>query len=196
MGLSTRLIIAKGSLGGYPRDFIEEMGFESPQKIGEKGFLSFRNLPENQIAIGENNGLVFICHHELPMYLIENEMSRRDYYKAYQKLNDTFGDSRYIAAIFQSSINGFGYGIYEQGEPVRQIMGDYEALMFNSGTIQEEEQMIKDHPDASNTKAMHSGKEYDLHNIGTELTEQVLNNFCEREFSMEDLMMTLFAVKQ
>ena len=132
------------------------------------------------------------------MYLIEYEMSRNDYYKAHQKLNDVFNESRYVATIFQSSINGFGYGIHDNGERQRQrqVMGDYEGLMFVSGAIQAEEEIIKNHPNASSDKAIYRDKEYDLHQIGIELTQEVLSNYCGQDFMMDDLVMTVFNVNQ
>jgi len=175
MNLDTSFIIGKGRINESYERFIEASGFIGPVPNGECKLFDIPNLGENKIAIGECNGFVFIGHHEIPLWFNDEELSSREYHQFNKKITQTFKKGRFISGVFISKITAFGYAIYDHGDLQRKVLGKYDVLMENEGSIQVEETLISKRPDQSDTVYTFQGEDVELHKIGTQVTIDVLN---------------------
>ncbi|MCC6725434.1 MAG: hypothetical protein IT258_13080 [Saprospiraceae bacterium] len=192
MGLKINIIIAKGCKYETLSQFVFGLGFKIKNHLGQFDLLSVSNPEKNQVAIGQINGLIYITHSDLPTFLIEEELPVTDYRETRKYINQS--SERYVAAILQSSVNLFGYGINISGFSERALVGSFEGMLIKEGSLQEEEKFLKANLNKETNKVLFDDKEYELHDIGDKLTVDVLNNFCGGEFMNNDLKMNLFEV--
>jgi hypothetical protein len=193
MGLSTRFLLSKDHTGDDLPEFIKSMNLEVLRDLGEINAPT-GIMANDEIAIGNHNGYIVLHHSEIPMAMIHGEYAGRTYDHAYHRLQKT--TENMLAVIFQSSINGFGYGIHRNKKQVRTLLGDYRGIAFegNFGEIQEEEQLLKSGMQ-ENGKVLYRDKEYAIHELGTELTENVLSNFYGGDIFSESIRLRKFKVK-
>ena len=66
--------------------------------------------------------------------------------------------------------------------------------MENEGSIQLEETLISKRPNQSDSVYTFQGEDVELHKIGTQVTRDVLNNYCGQNFIMDDLVFKVYEV--
>ncbi|MDF4223560.1 hypothetical protein PXC01_18330 [Maribacter sp. M208] len=196
MGLSIDLVISRENYSGNMEDLLHEMNFEILEKTGSIDLFS-KNIEEDEIGIAIQDGHILIKHYEIPTYFIHGGYSRKNYSHPLDRFwNNT---ERMLSLTLISSINGFGYSLFSkfsnENREHRHLMGNYEGLAFEGdyGELQDEEVLLKTINE--NGKIPYNGKEYEIHEIGTELTEDVLFNFYGKDIFDESITFQKFKVK-
>ncbi|HNL37565.1 MAG TPA: hypothetical protein PKH43_00480 [Saprospiraceae bacterium] len=193
MHLGSRLILSKDQIRGPLPAFIRELNLEVLSDEGDVD-MPTGAIADDEIALGHHNGFLVIHHCQLPVAMIHPEYARGPYDHAYTRLQAT--TERLLSVMFEPAANGFGYGIHKRKEQLRILMGAGQGLFFqgNYGAIQEEEKLLMNNLQP-NGKVLYNGTEYAIHEIGTELTEDVLFNFYGKNIFLETIRLRKFKVK-
>ena len=190
MGLNLKLTIIKGHCNVNPIEFAKRVKLGVAEKM-DSCVLDHIIFPdENVLGYGEVGGFTVLSNTELPMHLIDGELTKINYNTEFL-YKEAFPGMPYISVYLQSTINGYGFTYFDGKESVRSKIGYSEnAPLLEDGDPLPEELAAGPHALNSIGERYYviDGDHVLEHELGETWVVQLIERFTGMSFS--DLMMT------
>jgi hypothetical protein len=131
MGMKMNALVIKGRPNCTSLELVQSLGFENAKWI-EDSVVEVYIFPDNNIlTVAYWDDYTVLTNSELAWYLIEPELTSTSFrvdnaLKHFQKQDA-------LAIYLQSTVNGYGFSLVEEGRVKRSIIGQYEIEPMERG---------------------------------------------------------------